>query len=67
MKCPTCQKVLEDPRSPLRPFCSQRCKLVDLARWLDGDYAIPGEELPEEGDEALGETPEADASRRRLH
>ena len=25
-----------------RPFCSERCKLVDLGRWLDGEYSIPG-------------------------
>jgi endogenous inhibitor of DNA gyrase (YacG/DUF329 family) len=25
------------------PFCSERCKLADLGKWLDGDYAIPGE------------------------
>jgi endogenous inhibitor of DNA gyrase (YacG/DUF329 family) len=30
-----------------RPFCSQRCKLQDLARWADGTYAVPGEPLPE--------------------
>lgn len=48
MKCPTCRQDLADPRSPLRPFCSRRCKLVDLGRWLDGEYAIAGEEVPEE-------------------
>jgi endogenous inhibitor of DNA gyrase (YacG/DUF329 family) len=26
-----------------RPFCSQRCKLQDLARWADGSYSVPGE------------------------
>ena len=26
-----------------RPFCSERCKLQDLARWADGAYAVPGE------------------------
>jgi endogenous inhibitor of DNA gyrase (YacG/DUF329 family) len=26
-----------------RPFCSERCKLADLARWLSGDYHVPGE------------------------
>jgi endogenous inhibitor of DNA gyrase (YacG/DUF329 family) len=30
-----------DPR--YRPFCSERCKLLDLARWADGTYRIPGE------------------------
>jgi endogenous inhibitor of DNA gyrase (YacG/DUF329 family) len=27
-----------------RPFCSERCKLLDLARWADGAYRVPGEE-----------------------
>ncbi|MQA31343.1 MAG: DNA gyrase inhibitor YacG [Luteitalea sp.] len=30
-----------------RPFCSQRCKLQDLARWADGTYRVPGDPLPE--------------------
>jgi endogenous inhibitor of DNA gyrase (YacG/DUF329 family) len=29
-----------------RPFCSQRCKLQDLARWADGTYRIPAEPVP---------------------
>lgn len=39
--CPTCKKVV-DPPSENRdfPFCSARCKLVDLGRWVDGEYAI---------------------------
>ncbi|MDO5371256.1 DNA gyrase inhibitor YacG [Paracoccus sp. (in: a-proteobacteria)] len=40
MICPICGK----PTVPdYRPFCSRRCADVDLARWLRGDYAIPGE------------------------
>ena len=30
-----------------RPFCSQRCKLQDLARWAEGLYKVPGERAPE--------------------
>jgi uncharacterized protein len=29
-----------------RPFCSERCKLADLGRWLAGDYRVPGPPLP---------------------
>ena len=42
-ECPTCRKTLtvaNNEEAPFRPFCSQRCKLVDLGRWLDGDYRI---------------------------
>ena len=30
-----------------RPFCSERCKLQDLARWVDGTYSVPGETVAE--------------------
>jgi endogenous inhibitor of DNA gyrase (YacG/DUF329 family) len=56
MECPICQTPIR-PRAenPAFPFCSQRCQLVDLGRWLDGDYRIPGEQiddvaLPADGD-----------------
>jgi uncharacterized protein len=53
--CPVCGK----PRDQfVRPFCSRRCKDIDLARWLSGDYAIPGAP-PGEGNEPL--FPEEDA------
>jgi uncharacterized protein len=29
-----------------RPFCSERCKLADLGRWLSGDYRVPGPPVP---------------------
>ena len=41
--CPTCSANV--PRdAPSRPFCSERCKLIDLGRWLRGDYVVPGED-----------------------
>ncbi len=40
-RCPICQA--SPPEDHWRPFCSERCKLVDLGRWLGGVYAIPGE------------------------
>lgn len=42
MACPICAK--ESTRK-YRPFCSKRCADVDLARWLRGEYAIPGPPL----------------------
>ena len=38
MKCPTCERPAE---TEFRPFCSKRCADVDLARWVNGSYAIP--------------------------
>jgi endogenous inhibitor of DNA gyrase (YacG/DUF329 family) len=36
------------------PFCSERCKLLDLAAWADGTYRVPGEPLRESGEEETG-------------
>lgn len=45
MQCPICRKPVQEPPpdQPLGifPFCSERCKMVDLGRWLDGKYQIP--------------------------
>lgn len=47
VRCPICKKPIESPppgRPDARsyfPFCSERCKLIDLGRWLDGKYQIP--------------------------
>ena len=44
MRCPICKKpVTESADRAVRsafPFCSERCKLIDLGRWLDGKYQI---------------------------
>ncbi len=45
MACPICGKPAE-PK--YRPFCSARCADLDLARWLRGDYVIPGSAVEEE-------------------
>lgn len=42
-ECPTCDKVIKVEKkedAPYRPFCCERCKMVDLGRWLDGSYVI---------------------------
>ena len=43
--CPICGKPAEARH---RPFCSARCRLLDLGRWLGGDYRIPTPESPED-------------------
>ena len=42
--CPICRRDV-GPRGEASafPFCSSRCQLVDLGRWLDGDYRVAGE------------------------
>ena len=52
--CPVCKKETTWIDNPFRPFCSERCRLIDLGKWASGDYRISGEkrDLPEvEGDE----------------
>ena len=40
--CPLCGRAA-DPQGPARPFCSPRCQLIDLGRWLKGEVRIPGD------------------------
>ncbi|MDX1595055.1 MAG: DNA gyrase inhibitor YacG [Gammaproteobacteria bacterium] len=43
--CPTCGRPVDWTKdSPERPFCSRRCRLIDLGEWLEGSRAIPGED-----------------------
>ena len=49
--CACCRERPIDPR--WRPFCSERCRLIDLGRWLNGDYRIAGAPAdPDSPDEA---------------
>ena len=42
VKCPTCrQEIAYDARSPFRPFCSERCRLIDLGAWSQESFRIP--------------------------
>jgi endogenous inhibitor of DNA gyrase (YacG/DUF329 family) len=45
--CPTCQKKETwTPENVFRPFCSERCKLIDLGAWASEEHRIAGEEIP---------------------
>jgi endogenous inhibitor of DNA gyrase (YacG/DUF329 family) len=52
VKCPTCRRAVEwSSESLYRPFCSDRCRLIDLGAWFSEKHAIPGdEEAGMEGD-----------------
>ena len=50
VKCPRCGKDVEFATNPFRPFCSERCRLVDLGKWISGDYRIPTHSPDEEED-----------------
>lgn len=49
--CPICKKPVVFENNPFRPFCSERCKLIDLGRWADNKYYIPGDEEDKPEDE----------------
>ena len=44
VKCPTCHRQTEWENNPHRPFCSDRCQLIDLGGWTEERYRIPGGE-----------------------
>jgi uncharacterized protein len=54
VKCPTCRKETAWEDNPHRPFCSDRCRLIDLGAWVEERYRIPAEEsgdLPDNDDD----------------
>jgi uncharacterized protein len=50
VKCPTCGNETEYQGNEFRPFCSERCQLIDFGAWADEEFALPTEnaELTEE-------------------
>lgn len=52
LPCPQCGKSsLWTADNPHRPFCSERCKLIDLGAWASESHRIPGDQLPPSGDD----------------
>lgn len=47
MKCPACKTDTVYDENPFRPFCSPRCKLIDLGKWASGDYRLASTEEAE--------------------
>ncbi len=43
VKCPQCGTETEYTGNEFRPFCSERCKLLDFGAWADEEYNIPSE------------------------
>ncbi len=59
VKCPTCSRLSPwSPQAPFRPFCSERCKLIDLGAWISEERSIPGDASvpPDREDPDLKET-----------
>jgi uncharacterized protein len=43
MRCRHCKKEIPDGHTDFLPFCSQRCRVIDLGKWASGEYKIPGD------------------------
>lgn len=43
--CPTCKKKFNYHSSEFRPFCSERCRLIDLGQWFTESYSVPAEKI----------------------
>ena len=60
VRCPTCKRRGDWFAAPLGPFCSRRCKLIDLGKWLSEEHAISEPMSPEAlqklADQPAGET-----------
>jgi endogenous inhibitor of DNA gyrase (YacG/DUF329 family) len=49
--CPTCKTPVHRETTTAWPFCSDRCRLIDLGNWLGGKYTVSGDEKPSSDDE----------------
>lgn len=58
VKCPICRTEVSWEGNPYRPFCSERCQLIDLGAWVEGKYRIPGEKIKEEPEKENGKKEE---------
>jgi endogenous inhibitor of DNA gyrase (YacG/DUF329 family) len=56
MRCPVCGKEFDLNSSPAKPFCCDRCRTIDLGRWLCEGYGLPHVPDPE-----ADELPDVDA------
>lgn len=57
--CPTCGKeTVYSAENRFRPFCSERCRLIDLGAWANEERAVPGREVNEDEDSDLLNDPD---------
>jgi len=59
-RCPTCRDKIRWDGNAYRPFCSERCQLIDLGSWATEKYRVPGPpaepSTPDDGDSDEGES-----------
>ena len=60
LSCPKCRRPAAWEGNPYRPFCSERCRLVDLGNWAAERYRVRGEPLEETETDAGADTEKPD-------
>ena len=60
VRCPRCRREMEYKGNEFRPFCSERCKLLDFGAWAAGEYNLPSEttEMSDEDIDAVAKAME---------
>ena len=53
VSCPRCKKKFNYYSSEFRPFCTEKCRLIDLGQWLTESYTVPVEKMTPEEIETL--------------
>ena len=52
IRCPICKKETVWEGNHFRPFCSERCRLIDLGKWASEDYRVPGDKNAVPGEDS---------------
>jgi len=53
-RCPTCRAVVRWEDNPYRPFCSERCRMVDLGNWASERYRVAGDPIADDDEDSDG-------------
>jgi uncharacterized protein len=54
IRCPSCRRPVTWEANPHRPFCSERCRLLDLGNWASEGYRIAGRDVEPDDDGSDG-------------
>lgn len=55
ISCPQCKNITTWEENPWRPFCSERCKIIDLGAWVMEEYRIEGKKEEDEDEARRGD------------
>ena len=55
IRCPICEKRFDQATTQAMPFCSERCRKIDLGRWLNEGYSVPVERIDDDEESEIAE------------